>query len=146
MRVARGLYAALGLLLFFVAMEEISWGQTLFGFATPEGWARINHQHETSIHNLVDRSALTAAWKIVSVSFGVGVVAMVALGLRFPRSLVSILAPHPTLVPLALCAAYAGAWLHPELIELLLSIFFAFYGYRIWRAARSSNDRGDRSA
>jgi hypothetical protein len=138
MGVARGLYAALGLVLFLVAMEEISWGQTLFGFATPDGWARMNYQHETSIHNLVDRSALTAAWKIVSISFGVGALAIVALGSRFPRSLVSVLAPHSALVPLALCAAYAGAWLHPELVELLLSIFFAFYGYRIWRAASSN--------
>jgi hypothetical protein len=138
-RFARVLYVALGLLLFLVAMEEINWGQTLLGFATPEAWSRINYQHETSIHNLVDKSVLTATWKLIAIAFGIGVVAMVALSIRFPRSLVGVIAPHPTVVPLALCASYAGARLHPELIELLLSIFFAFYSYRVWLAARSSS-------
>jgi uncharacterized protein (TIRG00374 family) len=138
MRLATVLYAALGLLLFFVGMEEINWGQTLFGFATPEGWSQVNYQHETSIHNLVDKSALTETWKLVAVAFGIGVLAIVFLSARFPRTIVGAIAPHPTLVPLALCASYAGVRLHPELIELLISVFFAFYSYRIWVAARST--------
>ena len=36
---------------FYVAFEEISWGQTFFQWQTPEGWARINGQEETNIHN-----------------------------------------------------------------------------------------------
>jgi uncharacterized protein (TIRG00374 family) len=138
MRLATVLYAALGLLLFFVGMEEINWGQTLFGFATPEGWSQVNYQHETSIHNLVDKSVLTETWKLVAVAFGIGVLAIIFLSARLPRTIVGAIAPHPTLVPLALCATYAGARLHPELIELLISVFFAFYSYRIWVAARSS--------
>jgi len=31
--------------------EEISWGQHLFGWATPEGWMAINDQGETNLHN-----------------------------------------------------------------------------------------------
>ena len=34
-----------------VAIEEMSWGQTLFKWGTPEGWAEINNQRETNIHN-----------------------------------------------------------------------------------------------
>ena len=138
LRIPRVLFAALGLLLFVVSMEEISWGQTVFGFATPETWSQINYQHETSLHNLVDKSVLTSTWKLVAVLFGAGVLAIVALAARFPRSLAAIIAPHPALVPLALCASYAGARLHAEMIELLISVFFAFYTYRIWVAARSS--------
>lgn len=146
LRLVRLLYAVLGLLLFLVAMEEINWGQTLLGFATPESWSKINYQHETSIHNLLDKSVLTETWNIVAIAFGIGVLAIVALSIRFPRSIVGAIAPHPTSVPLALCASYAGARLHPELIELLLSVFFAFYGYRIWVAARSSLHDRHRSA
>ncbi len=41
-------------LLMFVFMgEEISWGQRLFGFETPEGLARINKQNEVNLHNIV---------------------------------------------------------------------------------------------
>jgi hypothetical protein len=40
-------------LLFFVAFgEEISWGQRIFGWSTPESISAINHQQETNIHNL----------------------------------------------------------------------------------------------
>jgi len=34
------------------AMEEIAWGQSLFGFETPEYWRSINVQGETTLHNL----------------------------------------------------------------------------------------------
>jgi hypothetical protein len=39
--------------LFFVAFgEEISWGQRIFGWSTPEELAKVNYQQETNIHNL----------------------------------------------------------------------------------------------
>lgn len=41
---------AMALFLFFVGMEEISWGQRLFGFATPRGFA-ANDQAEFNLHN-----------------------------------------------------------------------------------------------
>lgn len=31
--------------------EEISWGQHLFDWATPDSWADINDQNETNLHN-----------------------------------------------------------------------------------------------
>lgn len=36
---------------FYVAGEEISWGQHLFHWTTPEFWQGINDQHETNLHN-----------------------------------------------------------------------------------------------
>ncbi len=35
-----------------IAGEEASWGQHYFGWATPEGWSRINDQNETNLHNV----------------------------------------------------------------------------------------------
>ncbi|MEE9151955.1 MAG: hypothetical protein V3U20_09010 [Thermoplasmata archaeon] len=43
------LFAAFFLFLF---LEEISWGQRLFGFSTPEGLKVMNLQDETNIHNI----------------------------------------------------------------------------------------------
>lgn len=40
---------------FYMAGEEISWGQWLFYWDTPEQWAHINDQNETNLHN-------TSAW------------------------------------------------------------------------------------
>lgn len=44
-------YILLCLGLFFVAMEEISWGQRLFGVRTPDIIAQRNYQSELSLHN-----------------------------------------------------------------------------------------------
>jgi hypothetical protein len=44
------LLAAIGFV--FIAGEEISWGQRIIGWATPESIAAINKQDETNIHNV----------------------------------------------------------------------------------------------
>jgi hypothetical protein len=36
----------------YVAGEEISWGQHLFEWVTPEYWMAVNDQNETNLHNL----------------------------------------------------------------------------------------------
>jgi len=38
---------------FALGMEEISWGQRLMGWETPELWKRLNYQDETDLHNLI---------------------------------------------------------------------------------------------
>lgn len=35
----------------YFAGEEASWGQHIFGWGTPEAWAKINDQGETNVHN-----------------------------------------------------------------------------------------------
>ncbi len=45
-------YLALAVGLFLGAMEEISWGQRLFGWATPTVLEEINFQGETTLHNV----------------------------------------------------------------------------------------------
>ncbi|WP_428512990.1 hypothetical protein [Roseovarius sp.] len=56
---ARGLTLAFGctlfygLLFFFAAGEEISWGQRIFGWETGETFQEINKQQETNLHNLI---------------------------------------------------------------------------------------------
>lgn len=45
-------YLGLALLFLFGAGEEISWGQRLFGFQTPEPLSQVNRQEEFNLHNL----------------------------------------------------------------------------------------------
>ena len=45
-------FAGLALFFFVCAGEELSWGQHLLGFATPEKVAEINEQGEFNLHNL----------------------------------------------------------------------------------------------
>ena len=42
----------LSLLFFLGAGEEISWGQRIIGWDTPDGWRDVNLQGETNLHNL----------------------------------------------------------------------------------------------
>lgn len=36
---------------FYMAGEEVSWGQWFFYWDTPETWLEVNDQHETNLHN-----------------------------------------------------------------------------------------------
>ncbi|MCL2173683.1 hypothetical protein FWH58_00045 [Candidatus Saccharibacteria bacterium] len=38
--------------LILMAGEELSWGQRIFHWSTPDSWKAINAQHETNLHNL----------------------------------------------------------------------------------------------
>lgn len=125
------LLAAVGL--FLVAMEEISWGQVWFGFGTPADWASLNHQRETTLHNLFDRELLNRGTRFGSLGFAAGVIAswFVVAKTRSPFLLTVL--PHPALVPLAVLVAFAGVWLHPEIAEFLIAVFVLLYSYRVWR-------------
>lgn len=37
---------------FYIAFEEISWGQWIFKWGTPEFWMQVNDQQETNFHNI----------------------------------------------------------------------------------------------
>jgi len=52
-RGSRILVLALALASFFFGMEEISWGQRIFGVATPEVLVEANHQGELNLHNFL---------------------------------------------------------------------------------------------
>jgi len=60
-------YLLLGLLFFFIAGEEISWGQRIFGIETPDAIESSNIQKEMNLHNLkifnsVDEQNVKRPW------------------------------------------------------------------------------------
>jgi hypothetical protein len=61
--VLRGSYLVLAAVFFVGAGEEISWGQHMFNFGTPEQVGAANAQGETNVHNLevVREGAITPA-------------------------------------------------------------------------------------
>lgn len=46
-------HLGLAMLMFVCAGEEISWGQRIFNWKTPESLSAINAQNETNLHNLI---------------------------------------------------------------------------------------------
>lgn len=67
-RSSRYWYFFYGLLLFFLAGEEVSWGQRLMVIETPVIWAQNNIQQETNIHNLRSIQGHIRALGIIFVS------------------------------------------------------------------------------
>ena len=49
----RCVYLLGGMAMVFAAGEEISWGQRIFGFATPDFLLPLNHQKEFNVHNII---------------------------------------------------------------------------------------------
>jgi hypothetical protein len=54
----------LGLFALFVAGEEVSWGQRLFGFGTPQALSQVNYQDELNLHNTIPVLLGTSSRKI----------------------------------------------------------------------------------
>jgi hypothetical protein len=77
-RVTALFYFAFSAGLFFVAMEEIAWGQKLLGFKTPAFIASHNYQGELTLHNLA--MFQKHASDGLQLTFGLGGIAGVLLG------------------------------------------------------------------
>jgi H+/Cl- antiporter ClcA len=50
--IRQAIFLGLAALFFFGAGEEISWGQRILGFETPESLSQVNRQEEFNLHNL----------------------------------------------------------------------------------------------
>jgi hypothetical protein len=64
------LYAAVTLAVVFLAGEEISWGQRIFDWTTPEAMAEVNRQGETSLHNIRGVQELVPAAMLLASLYG----------------------------------------------------------------------------
>jgi len=111
-----------------IAGEEISWGQRVFGWDTPNWIALKNRQDETNIHNLLPRLAV--------IEWGAGAIFSIILfgvWLGFKESyrtrLEMIIPPIELYISAALAISSSGNT-SSELFEELISIFFLLYS--IW--------------
>jgi hypothetical protein len=89
-----GLYCLFTLGCLFIAGEEVSWGQRIFGWGTPEPLERINHQRETTLHNI---GTIHGALNVVMLLIGlIGFVApwlVLRYGDRLPGDIVRFVVP-----------------------------------------------------
>lgn len=100
-RVIALLYLALGLGIFFLTGEEISWGQRIFGWQTSESMRAINKQGETNIHNL-ESVRFVFKWIVVTIgAFGLFLPLIVvrSKALAPYREVTSLVVPHYTFLP-----------------------------------------------
>jgi hypothetical protein len=127
---------------FIVAMEEISWGQRLFGYRPPVYFLEYNFQQELNFHNVIETDYRKLALTLVIAGYGIAlpVLARFTIAHDWFRRL-GIVAPSVALLP-AFAAAFVVyvwyPWSHSgEWVELMLGLGFLF------SAARISPDHGD---
>jgi hypothetical protein len=107
-------YLAFGLGCFFVAGEEIAWGQRILGYGTPERLEEINEQKEVTVHNIDSVQQLTNVVYLIAGLYGsIGAWIVRWRWRHRPSELVDFLMP-----PLFLTAA-----------------FFVMFGYKLLRFA-----------
>jgi hypothetical protein len=135
------LAGGLCLVLLVIGMEEISWGQRLFGFATPDRLAEMNWQAEFNFHNVQTDLSETLYY------FGAGLflIALPLLRDLLPVSLVEskwlALAPRRSVAVVSAPVAVFN-YGHWDLLPIQLSIFIALWALLAWRGAAAV--RGDR--
>lgn len=123
--------AGLALFCVVVAMEEISWGQRVFGHRPPEYFLAKNYQQELNLHNIVGRELRVWAFRSIALGYGVflPLLALLPFGGRVLRRL-AIVAPPVELAP----SMFAVFWLHlhypwkftGEIAECALGFSFLF--------------------
>jgi len=136
--------------LFVLGMEEISWGQRIFGWETPEDLFENNVQNETNLHNFFNpiRPYLYGA----GAALLAGLVAVSGYWKTLVRrdSASRLLLPHPAMLGLALMIlAASGLEIFTgqrsgELIEHLGTVFAVLYSLRLAALTRSHLDFSER--
>ena len=140
---------------FLVAGEEISWGQRILDFGTPEHLTEINTQDQTNLHNI---DPLEKPFKLAQLLIGlcgtvgvwaVRVVPWTARKLRLPQGKVDLFIPPLFLtssflvVAVVQLAIAAGAddpphnQFYGELAEFTLSFGLAAFALLSWRRLRA---------
>jgi len=123
---------------FYVFLEEISWGQRIFGFASPEFFSRNNLQGETNLHNFFTGPYATLLKDVIRWAVAIGLIIyglVLPLALRgrvaFVRWLESrgVIIPPPSLAVVFILAAVLElrpfGFNEAEIAELLVAFALA---------------------
>ncbi|HPR88043.1 MAG TPA: hypothetical protein PL181_08465 [bacterium] len=160
-----GLFMILAVGLFFIAAEELSWGQRLIHLSTPEYFAQHNRQNEINLHNFNSiQPHLSDAYIVVG---GYGAIAWIILRLfasrqrARPGHLVNFLAPdwYLSLYFAPACVLYTifgfirlpqdGGfliWRDQEAVEFLLATGFLLFTSAVFFKLRHRSERADRNS
>lgn len=137
---------AVSLFCFFVAMEEISWGQRLLGYRPSAYFLEQNFQQEFNIHNVVDSYLRVLALKIVILGFGVVLPAVYLIPATRRLCWKMAIIPAPIFLAPAFIVTYCLYEVYPwkfsgELVELMLGLGFVFSATAIVSFFKSQTGR-----
>lgn len=130
------IYVFLMIIFFLNAMEEISWGQRIFNWETPQSFEG-NIQNETNLHNYFNQYYLLFYRSLVVFPL----IIILSIWLEISRRYLVInrlVLPHPSLLGLGMLIAIVSlVWYkEQELLEEMFAVFFLFYSLRIYNCFR----------
>jgi hypothetical protein len=134
--------AGLALFCLWVALEEISWGQRVFGYRPPAYFLENNYQQELNVHNVVGQDLRQLALKAVILGYGVFLPLLGLIpALRSLLDRLGVVAPPLALVP-GFLATYALYEVYPwefsgEWVEMMLGLGFLFVAV-LWSGGRET--------
>jgi len=135
--IAISLIAVIAFSLLIFGLEEISWGQRIFGWRTPAFFS-INIQNETNIHNLIPYENLIWVYRFFNaILFSIFVISCFLSITKKHNDLTWILLPPCeffVLVAILLPLTH-------EIWEEIFSVFCMFYAFRIFIEIRSGINR-----
>ena len=129
-------------ILFIIGMEEISWGQRIFGWETPTYLTELNYSDETNIHNIFT-PYFYSLYRFFGLFFLISLIAGWLFVRRWHTFFYNIIFPHPNLIVLPFFISIAGLTKLHELLEELFSLFCIFYAIRVFLCFRSEEQIAD---
>jgi tetratricopeptide (TPR) repeat protein len=140
---------------FYVFMEEISWGQRIIGFDTPNFFHDNSYQDEANLHNLLtgpvdSRSKTILTYLVATGLVAYGVLFPIALQIKYKPALWLSRMRIAAAPPLPLMPAFAVAAVlevelfsfnEAEVAELLVAWALAFTALDSWLQSRNAQNR-----
>lgn len=132
------LFLLLTIFCFFVGMEEISWGQRIFGWSTPENMKDINFQDETNLHNLIIQEGLFNMIMYCILGFGfIAFFASAHLPKKIRFNIEKEYLPGKKMYYAALLFPFL-AFVDREIYEEILSVLLLIYAFQAYRYIKNS--------
>jgi len=126
----------IGITFLFFGLEEISWGQRLFGWSTPVVLEQINDQGELNVHNL-SNPLLWRLYRWGTLAFALVTIAGWLWLSRVKETTLRFIIPHgATAGLLVLMLLFGTLWQNNELLEELGAVFTLSYALSSIRASR----------
>lgn len=125
---------------FFVGMEEISWGQRIFGVNTPESLKQINYQEEITVHNLVSPDYHPQIYLVISI------LCLIFFSFTNNKKFDFLFWVHKDYLPskrfitIAVFLPFVS-WYNMEHFEVILSFLFSVYAFQLYMKKISSEGR-----
>ena len=133
--IAISIFIFVALICLFIAGEEISWGQRIIGWNTPDFFAARNFQQETNLHNFLSPRLKEQLVMITAICFNIGLFG-IWLGIwKENEDDLSLIFPHPAMFVLVILIGVSGSF-NEELFEELTAAFILIYSIWIWSSWR----------